>query len=133
MQKAPELTSNDLINFGFFESEEKLPSEIDGLILLASDIVMYEVGRNFNPTSEAHVLAVKKAISSQIKYWDDTGTSPVGAPAASSYSLGELSVSMSEPGSSTIKTSRSGLLCASAIMYLNDAFLLYRGLRHGKK
>ena len=133
MQKAPEITRADLITFGFFKSEEDMPGDVDRLILLASDIVMYEVGRNFNPSSEAHVLAVKKAIGSQIEYWDDTGSTPTGSPGVSSYSLGELSVSMNGSSNTVARGTRSGLLCASAIMYLNDVYLLYRGLRHGKK
>ena len=130
MKQAPEVTSNDLVQFGFFSSTEEIPANHAQLIRFASDLVMYSVKNNYNPLSDSHVLAVKKAICSQVSYWTETGTTPLNDTIASSYSLGELSVSID----SNLNGQSQGhkKLCSTAEMYLNSEYLLYRGMRHGR-
>lgn len=130
MKQAPAVTQHDLVKYGTFTILEEIPENYEKLISLASDIVMYAVKNNYKPTSEVHVLAVKKAICSQVSYWFETGTNPLNEAVASSYSLGELSVSMDTNSSS--HSDGYSLLCPMAKMHLNSAYLLYRGLRRGR-
>lgn len=130
MRQAPEVTKEDLVQYGFFESLDIVPANYLKLISAASDLVMYSVKNNYNPISESHVLAVKKAICSQVSYWNENGTNHLNESEVSSYSLGELSVSVSSnPNEQAQKHNR---LCPTAVMYLNDVYLLYRGMRHGR-
>lgn len=124
------VTKSDLVSLGFYESDGKLPDNVEKLIRYATDIVIYMVKKNYDPTSDKHVLAVKMAICSQVSYWDSTGTNPENDSVMSSYTLGSLSVSVDT--SKTEDTKASNMLCPMSRIYLNNAYLLYRGLRHGR-
>lgn len=130
MKQAPEVTANDLVMYGYFEGVDSLPANHEKLTKLASDLVMYFVKNNYNPSSEVHVLAVKKAICSQVSYWNESGTNPLSEAVPSSYSLGELSVSIDSGAAG--QSPRHNHLCSVAEMYLKGAYLLYRGMRHGR-
>ena len=129
MKHPPEITKSDLVAYGDFKDEGSIPEGYEHQIRFASDIVMNLIRRNYNPSSDSHVLAVKKAICCQVSYWVETGKSPVNPSDVSSYSLGELSVSAdSSQGNSLGKS----MLCDLSRMYLNGEHLLYRGMRHGR-
>lgn len=128
MKQAPVVTPEDLVNYGSFDNASELPENSRKLIQFASDMVMCLIKNNYNPSSEAHVLAVKKAICSQVSYWVESGTNPLDQSNVSSYSLGELSVTSGQPSPTGIKP----VLCRMSMIYLNDCYLLYRGLRHAR-
>ena len=130
MQQAPDITKEDLVKYGTFDTVDAVPDDHKKLVLFASDLVMHLVKNNYNPQSEVHVLAVKKAICSQVSYWFESGINPVDDSDVSSYSLGELSVSLGSNSSSQGQSRNA--LCSMSRMYLNDAYLLYRGMRHGR-
>lgn len=129
MKQAPGVMPEDLVNYGYFNSLDEVPANAQKLIMFASDIVMSSVRNNYDKLSESHVLAVKKAICCQVSYWVETGTNPVDQSEVSSYSLGELSVSVDKTSASQ---GTKPALCQMSLMYLRDAYLLYRGLRHGR-
>ena len=128
MKQPPVITKNDLVAYGNFKDEASIPADFEKQIQFASDIIMNLVRRNYNPTSDAHVLAVKKAVCCQVSYWFETGKSPVNPSDVSSYSLGELSVSADTSSGS----GNNSLICDLSRMYLNGEYLLYRGMRHGR-
>lgn len=130
MKQAPVITKGDLVEYGNFKDEASIPEGHEKLVAFASDIVMYAVRNNYNPSSDSHVLAVKKAICSQVLYWIETGTNPVNDTNASSFTLGEISMSMSTPQGT--ENGSSPTLCPLALMYLKGEYLLYRGMKHGR-
>ena len=128
----PEITNEDLkqycgFNYDFIAENQSLLTLMKGW---ATDIIWNLIKMNYDPTSDLHILAVRKAICSQIYYWTETNTSPVNESALSSYSLGEMSGSfdVSNPSGHT----SGAQLCSLARMHLNNAYLLYRGMRHGR-
>lgn len=129
MKQSPNATNEDLVRYGTFASLDDVPKDSEKLIMLASDIVMGFVRNNYNPSNEAHVLAVMKAICIQVSYWVETGESPLGQSDVSSYSLGELSVNIDKTGATQ---GENLALCRMALTYLNNEYLLYRGMRHGR-
>ena len=131
MRQAPSVTKEDLVAFGYFSELASVPANAEKLILFASDIIMHLVGNNYNEQSDAHILAVKKAICCQVSYWSETGTNPINDSEASSYSLGELSVNLNSDMSGNRQSYSK--LCPMAATYLRDSYLLYRGLRHGRR
>lgn len=129
MKQPPEILKKDLVSYGNFKDEENIPEGYEKQVLFATDIVMNLIRGNYNPLSDSHVLAVKKAICCQVSYWFETGKSPVNPSDVASYSLGELSVSAD---SSQGNSSGKSMLCDLSLMYLNGEHLLYRGMRHGR-
>ena len=129
MKQPPEITRSDLVQYGNFVDESSVPADYERKVRFAGDIVMNLVRNNYNPSSDAHVLAVKKAICCQVSYWFETGKSPVDSSDISSYSLGELSVSTD---ASQGNSSGKSLLCDLSLMYLRSEYLLYRGMKHAR-
>ena len=122
-------TVNDFLEFAGID-ESSAPENAETLIRWANDIIMSAVKMNFNPSKEAHVLAVRNAICAQVSYWIETGTNPANDSEATSYSLGELSVSLGKSSPSG-ESQKCGMICTFALTYLRNEYLLYRGLRHG--
>lgn len=129
MKQAPVIMNEDLVKYGTFTSQESLPENSEKLIMFASDLVMSMVRSSYNPENGAHVLAVTKAICCQVSYWVESGTSPIGQSDVTSYTLGELSVSIdNQAGGQAGGTA----LCQMSKAYLNSQYLLYRGFRHNR-
>ena len=129
MKQPPSITKSDLITYGSFLTEASIPENGEKLIMFASDLVMNMVRNNYNPNNDAHVLAVTKAICSQVSYWVESGTSPMGHSDVSSYSLGEISVSIDKQAGGQ---NGGAALCQMSTAYLNSEYLLYRGLKHNR-
>lgn len=116
-------TIDDLSEYMGIDIKE-LPSNADSLMKRASELISLAIKRNYKPDSEAHKTAAKLAACAQCEYWIENGIKPSSNGNISSYSLGELSVSLAD--SRKLSTST---LCDMAISYLNGEYLLYKGMR----
>lgn len=116
-------TLTDLINF-MGVSQDALPTNVQTLLNRANDIIEGKISRNYNPKREKHVNAAKNAVCAQTQFWIDNNVSPSSDGSVTGYSLGDLSMSYD---ANSRKAASS--ICPLAKDYLNDAYLLYLGLR----
>ena len=101
-----------------------LPTDIERLINRAGEQVYSYIKRNYDSTNADHVLAMKKATCAQVEYFINcTENAAISGNTVSSFSGGSVSISFKD-----LKT--GSVLSPRAKQYLNDAYLLYRGLNH---
>lgn len=107
-----------------FESETS--ENIKQMLLRANEIIEIATVKNYVSSDALHVSMTKKAACAQTQYWIENGQSPLSDAPISSYSLGDMSMTMA----SSQGQGRPGIsLCSMSLYYLRSARLLYRGLR----
>lgn len=104
---------------------EELPSDIDRVILRASERIMQMVKSNYDSLNTEHVEAVQLATCAQVEYMLTLGEALLVNPQFESFSIGKTSMSLAKGsrGSGVVQMGQR------ALGYLNDQGLLYRGIK----
>jgi len=107
-------------------SENQLPEDSERLLKRASEVIQQSTLSKIDLNKEVHVEIAQLATCAQVEYWINMSESSAISGSVSSFSLGDLSMNMSE-------STNKGMLSPRAKSYLNSCGLLYRGVRFSGK